>query len=343
MPANNEVTPPWGEGVTVSKINEKCAEEIYDEIFKKAPKQQSITINIGPCPHIQQPGSGSGGEDNKKDDGKEENGNGKNKNGKCNGGKGGIPGVMCQDCLDKLKQQLGQGRMDIHVQQPTPDPNSPKKEGQPSMPNWGEILINAIVAAQQRGMTPNGAERLVNQVTKPKINWRNIIQKHITSTIPHDLSWQKINKKSISLGMIIAPGTLKENVEVITAVDTSGSISEENLTEFISEIIGISLSYSQVHMTIIAADSEVHEALEVKNGNINKILSWKPKGGGGTSHECIWKWIKENIQKPRLVICFTDGESDMASLDKPPWETVWAISRNGTSRDVKFGRVVDIK
>lgn len=316
LPKNNECHVPFA-GITITNISEKCSEQIYYELLKTEKQLNQQNIMSLPCPHSTPKKEGETPEN-------------------CNGGKGGIPGVICKDCLKKIQDAMSEGRFDTHIAT-----NNQKGQGENNK-DWGQLLIEAAVTAKQRGLLPAGIERLVNKITKPKINWRSIITKKIVDSIPNDFTWRRLNKKSISIQTPL-PGTLKENIELTVSVDTSGSISETDLSEFLSEITGIANAYPQVKMTCIAADAEVHEALEVKNGNIQKIRSWKPKGGGGTAHQPVLEYIKKKIPACKLAIFFTDGYSDIETLTPPGHDVIWAINKGGTTEGIKFGKIIRIE
>lgn len=132
-------------------------------------------------------------------------------------------------------------------------------------------------------------------------------------------------------------------MEVVVAVDTSGSIDAEDLREFLSEMVGIARSFSSVKMTAISADAEVHETLEVHNGNIQKIMKWKPKGGGGTAHQPVLDHIKEKLPQTKLLVAMTDGFSDINELTPPNYDVIWVINKQGCEeKDIEWGRTIKI-
>ena len=93
-------------------------------------------------------------------------------------------------------------------------------------------------------------------------------------------------------------------------------------------------------MKILVCDAGIQEVLEVKNGNIKRILALEMKGGGGTDHRPIFEWIAENAKNARLVICFTDGET--AFPDKPRINTLWIVTKNGNEH-IPFGNVIKMR
>jgi predicted metal-dependent peptidase len=76
-----------------------------------------------------------------------------------------------------------------------------------------------------------------------------------------------------------------------------------------SEMIGISKSYSNVEFHVLTHDTEVHDDIPIYNGHINKIKQLKIHGGGGTDSRCVYEYIhkKRYSRDIKLLICFTDG------------------------------------
>jgi len=210
-------------------------------------------------------------------------------------------------------------------------------------PDWGNILIDATsVARQTQGSIPSGIERYVGTITNPQISWKQMLQKYLTSMIPHDYTWQKFSKKSHATGTYL-PGVLKEQIEVVCAVDTSGSVGQKELTEFLTEIVGIARAFTGIKLHCISADSEVHECLEVCNGNIDKIMNWKPQGGGGTDHICVYDYIKEHLPSTKAIVCFTDGYTTIPDQQPSGTNTIWVVNKDGTTDPLTWGATIQLQ
>jgi predicted metal-dependent peptidase len=133
------------------------------------------------------------------------------------------------------------------------------------------------------------------------------------------------HKKSESIGVYL-PHTVKENVEIVTSIDSSGSIGDSEISEFLSEIIGISRSFANLSMTVIVCDAKVHDVYEIRNGFDPKDI--KIRGGGGTSCDPIVKFLEENKPYAKLWIHFTDGLTELNGGN--PFKSLWVISKNGS-------------
>ena len=107
------------------------------------------------------------------------------------------------------------------------------------------------------------------------------------------------------------------------AIDTSGSIGDEELQEMLSEIKGIQQVFKPNKMTIIDCDSEIHEVYEIDADT--DILSLKFHGGGGTSFMPVLEYIEDH--PTQALIYFTDlyGEEHLDPVDYP---ILWICTSN---------------
>jgi predicted metal-dependent peptidase len=206
---------------------------------------------------------------------------------------------------------------------------------------WKDRIIQANVYAEQKGNKPLGLERYIKELLNPKINWKAILHKYVTNALNSGTTWARPNKRFIGKRVYL-PTIKKESLNVIVHIDTSGSIGQEILTEFVSEIVGIAKSFNNIKMTLIECDCEINQVLSVENGNIPKILSMKIKGGGGTSHEPLWEYIEENNPECNILISLTDGYSDVKTENEPRYDVIWAVPKNGVD-NMPFGKFIKIE
>ena len=205
---------------------------------------------------------------------------------------------------------------------------------------WQSNICEAAQYAKAQGKLPGGMNRIIDELLKPKVVWKQMLMKFLRPNIqPVDWTYQRPNKKSQVLGVFM-PNTVKEHCEVEVIVDTSGSVSAKEMTEFVSEIVAISQSMQHVQMGITFVDADVHNRYEVENGDINKILAMKPKGGGGTDMEIGLDHIKKTQREVPVVIVLTDGWTSFnRKKNDYPFEVIWVITENGISKGEMESRI----
>ena len=325
-PYNHKVKTPQ---FTIENIHLKCVEEIYDEIMAQLPPP-------GPCPIC-------GG--NQQCDSQSP---GKNKDGDCNGcgeeecdgecqsgnGSGSNSDNQCT-C-----EGLGQGTFDKHI---ISDKDKSSEERRNNEKKWKKLVSKAGHYAKTQGLLPAGIQRRLGEIFESKINWKQALAQYITKAIPYDYTYSRPSHKSISTGFYMPSVRKDQSLEIVVAIDTSGSIGNEELGTFIGEMIGIAQTYKGVEMRIIDCDADIQSDILVSNGNISKIRNISPKGGGGTSHIPIYKYIQDKYPTTKILINFTDGYTSFPDQQKWKWDSIWVLSKHSCEKEhIPFGKVIKV-
>lgn len=191
---------------------------------------------------------------------------------------------------------------------------------------WRKLRDKAQQHAKQRGNTPAGIEDEVDEIEKAYTNWRQVIQRVVTQAIPHDFTYQRPSKKSRATGYYM-PRTKKEGLDVVCVLDTSGSISDEELEEFYGEMEKMAHDFPSVNLTVIQHDMDVQKVDTIKNASKRDILDLDIKGRGGTSHIPVFKHIENELNRAEVVVAFTDGYSKTPeSLPYNVGEMIWVVN-----------------
>ena len=133
-------------------------------------------------------------------------------------------------------------------------------------------IKNAIIQSAQvagAGNVPSGVERLIKELTNPKMDWRTMLDQQITSVVKNDFTWMKPSRKGWEVDAIL-PGLKNDTtIDICVAIDTSGSISDKQLKDFLSEIQGIMSQYTDYKVYVWSFDTEVHNpVMYTGDGNI---------------------------------------------------------------------------
>jgi len=193
-----------------------------------------------------------------------------------------------------------------------------------------EIRDAVLQSAQAvgAGNVPLGVRRLIKDLTKPVISWTELIDQQIQSTVKDDFSWMRRNRKGWEMDAIL-PGMIPGNqIDLCIALDMSGSIGEEDIKVFISEVKGIMDSYTEYTIQLWCFDTEIYNHQTFTSDNINDILDYNPMGGGGTDFEANFTYMKENCIEPKKFIMFTDGYPCGSWGDENYCDTVFIIKGN---------------
>jgi len=192
-------------------------------------------------------------------------------------------------------------------------------------------IKEAMLAAAQAvgaGNLPAGVKRIINEMTEPKITWRELLQQQIESTIKSDFTWLRPSRRGWHCDAILPGMKPEETIDIAIAIDTSGSISHQMLKEFLGEIKGIMDAYSDFKIMLWTFDTQVYNMQEFTADNSADLLSYEPRGGGGTDFDVNWAFMKENDIQPKKFIMFTDGFPFSSWGDEDYCDTVWIINGN---------------
>ena len=253
--------------------------------------------------------------------------------------------------MDQLMKQLGD-LLDEHInedgsgpgqegegdKQGKGKPTMSKEEAQAIKDEIKEAMIQSAAAAGA-GKVPAGIQRLIKDMTEPKISWRDLVRQEIQSIIRNDYSFTRPNRKSMHSGAIL-PG-MKEatTIDIGISIDMSGSIGEEDATVFLSEVKGIVDQYEDFKINLWCFDTEIYNHKEFSQDNSEELFEYEPQGGGGTDFAVNWEFMQENGIQPKKFIMFTDGYPCGSWGDEDYCDTIFIVKGN-TSAEAPFGQTV---
>jgi predicted metal-dependent peptidase len=189
-----------------------------------------------------------------------------------------------------------------------------------------ELKQNILNSAQLQGIgnLPAGVQRLVNELIAPKMDWRELLQAQLNSIVPADYSFLRVNRKGWDLDAILPGMTEMPMLKIACALDMSGSITQEMVNEFLSEVKGIMDQYPMYEIRVFCFDTKCYADRTFSSDNGEDIRTYVPKGGGGTDGAAIFNYMKEEDFVPERLVVFTDGYvGDFGDENYCP--TVWII------------------
>ena len=202
-------------------------------------------------------------------------------------------------------------------------------------------LDRMIIQAKDRtplkdyGSIPLGIKKMINVIIekrKPQIDWKRALRLFSTSSRKTRVYY---TMKRISKRYGTRPGIkIKRYQRLAVAIDTSGSIKEDDFVIFFSEIHSIWKQGAEIE--VIECDAEVQRKYSYR-GKLPKFIS----GGGGTLFDPVFSYLKSNrFEKYDGCIYLTDGYAPEAKI-KPPCSLFWCITKDGKlGNHLKYGRAV---
>jgi predicted metal-dependent peptidase len=236
--------------------------------------------------------------------------------------------------LDKMLEGMGNGDSQCTI---TIDGDGNIKVNLPNHGGWGDLdalpeatqkLIRkqtehilkevADQVVKSRGTVPGEFAEILANIDKtepPKFDWRGYLRRFSggSTKIYTKKTRRKYNKRyEENPGMKIKPRR-----HILFAIDTSGSVSTNELNECVQELHHIHKTGTEI--TVVQADTAISHI-----GKFNHRVAFEVHGRGGTSFQPVIDYYNENTHKYTCLIYFTDGE---ASAPTPArGRMLWVLS-----------------
>jgi len=215
--------------------------------------------------------------------------------------------------------------------------DAPEVVGSPSVDEqareWQIAVQQAENVARLAGKMPTGARRGLDAAKEASVDWRELLRRAWSETIPSDYCWARPNHRYIWAGLYL-PGVSSEGVgEIAIAVDCSGSINARQLGLFEAEIQSILAGQRPRRVHVLYFDAVVHRADTYDCG---QPIHLSAVGGGGTDFRPCFDWLEEHAVVPQTLVFLTDlcGTFPTAA---PQYPVIWAATGKSSA---PFGEVV---
>jgi predicted metal-dependent peptidase len=205
--------------------------------------------------------------------------------------------------------------------EPPPPPADPDRLDE----QWKSRLAAAAQAARQAGKLSQSMMRLVDNLLAPQLPWRALLARYMMNAARDDYSFQRTSRREAgNPGDAMMPRLYSQSVNVIVLLDTSGSVTRDELQEFLSEIDALK---AQVRADVMlhACDDKLAEAGPWRYAMWEAIrLPDEIAGGGGTDFRPPFEWVQRDHLSPDLLVYFTDAEGVFPSRE-PAFPVVWLV------------------
>jgi len=187
---------------------------------------------------------------------------------------------------------------------------------------WQQRMAGAAQQAMQAGKLSGDMARLVDFLLQPQLPWRMLLARYMTALARDDYSYTRPSTRRGDPA--IFPSLRSNQVDIVIVLDTSGSISIDEMKEFFTEIDAIK-GQMRARITLHACDANLSEAGPwVYEPWEEFSLPDDTKGGGGTDFRPIFKWADTLDRTPDLLIYFTDAEGTFPDA-MPYYPVIWLV------------------
>jgi predicted metal-dependent peptidase len=186
---------------------------------------------------------------------------------------------------------------------------------------WQQRLAGAAQQAQQAGKFGGALARLVGELLQPKLPWRTLLAQYMNQVARDDYSYMRPSRRE---GAMIMPSLRSTQAEIVSAVDTSGSVSNEEMGAFLAEIDALK-GQLRARVTLLACDAALAEdGPWVFEPWEEFKLPREFAGGGGTRFTPVFEWVERHGPRPDMLLYFTDAEGEFPE-HAPPYPVIWLV------------------
>ncbi len=190
-----------------------------------------------------------------------------------------------------------------------------KEGGDAERAEWNQHMRNAREAMRRRshidgrGLVPRCVERLLGEIDRPKADWRSLLNDFVQEEV-FDWSFNTPDRRFPDSAFLLPSYSDVEAAvrDVLFMVDASGSVTDEELTSVLGEIIGaIDQFGGKLSGWIGFFDARAYQPIRFES--VEALSSIRPTGGGGTRFEAVFEGIQEHMhgEDVSCIVIMTDG------------------------------------
>ncbi len=198
-----------------------------------------------------------------------------------------------------------------------------------------EFAKATLDAEQKKDELPKNIERFFELNTNGVINWRDELRAAIDKYNKDDFALIPPNKKFLHLGIYL-PSNISQKFKLVVAIDSSGSIDEELLGLFISELNFLMSTITNYEIDLLVCDDIIKSHNKYFSGD---ILDVDVIGGGGTDFRPVFNFIENELTDTNLLLYFSDLDGIFPE-NEPNYEVKWISSNECT---YPFGELISLK
>ena len=204
-----------------------------------------------------------------------------------------------------------------------------------------DLVKNAAMQAKLAGANiPPSISKQLEAIYNPQVHWATVLDRIVGSYKREDYSWLRFNKAYFAHGIVL-PTLYNESIgDIVVAVDTSGSISDDAYQHILGNLTFIHSNLHPSKLHLVQFTDSIHNTMESEEGDdLNEGIF--ERVNGGTDVNPVFDWVETQGIKPEVMIVFTDMYMPEVRHD-PSYPVVWGVIDNPQC-SIPFGERVDIK
>jgi predicted metal-dependent peptidase len=198
-------------------------------------------------------------------------------------------------------------------------------------------IHQAAESAKAQGKLSADLESLITDITDPKVDWKAVLARFLRSNNKSDFTWVRPNRRFIGSGLYLPSLHNPCLEEIVIAVDTSGSISDDELKQFTTETSYILHELAPERVQFIQCDAEINDVTEYTRESLPLKVTYK--GRGGTEFTPVIDYVNENHPNAAALVYLTDLECGDFG-DQPHYPVLWVTTQD---HNAPYGEVIHMQ
>lgn len=195
-----------------------------------------------------------------------------------------------------------------------------------------EEAISLLTRESKKGEAPLQIERFFTIENMGKIDWRDELKSAIDRYFKDDYTLLPPSKKLISQGIYL-PSNVSQTFRIVVAIDSSGSVDDTLLSEFLSEVNFLMSMVARYQIELLVCDEKIQEHKTFTSG---EALECSVKGGSGTDFRPVFAFVQREFDDVKLLLYFSDLQGTFPH-EPPNYEVKWVSPKQ---EEVPFGTVI---
>lgn len=195
-----------------------------------------------------------------------------------------------------------------------------------------EEAISLLESEFKRGETPQLIERFFSLDFVGSVDWRDELKSAIDRFHKDDYTLLPPSKKFLHLGLYL-PSTISQTFRLVIAIDSSGSIDDELLSQFLSEVNFLMSMIGNYQIEMLVCDEKIREHKTFYTGD---TLACGIKGGLGTDFRPVFEFVQNSFDDVKLLLYFTDLDGVFPHAI-PNYDVKWVTQKE---RQTPFGESI---
>jgi predicted metal-dependent peptidase len=206
-------------------------------------------------------------------------------------------------------------------QLPSPSARTDPGAADALVQRWQSRLASAAQAAMQAGHLSASLARSLDHLIQPRVPWRALLARFLMSVARDDYGFQRGSRRD---GDALLPRLASGEINVVVALDTSGSIGDAEMRDFASEVDALK-GHVRANLVLHACDHELSPDGPWYFAPWDPVILPKTlSGGGGTRFTPVFEWVERGPVQPDLLLYFTDAQGEFPAA-APPYPVIWLV------------------